>query len=575
MPSGYILNIPTEEASFTVIDVETTGLSASRNRVIEIGMIRVEKLKIISKFHSLINPQTYIPSFITEFTGISNDDVTDAPYFEDLAEDILSFAENSILTAHNLPFDYSFLKNELELCGYNSLINPTLCTLKLSRRVFPFLKSRSLGSVAMHLNIKNSDAHRALSDAETTARILIKLVKQLEKEGKISSVQNLLDFQNSVANRPTLKIKKELSNDLNSVPDAPGIYYFLNRKNEIIYVGKAKSLRERMKSYFSVSAQRKPKKIVKQASHLKVEITNSELTALLLEAELIKRISPKHNQQLKSYGNKYFLRINSTHKFPDLEITNYFDFDGNDYFGLFTTKRKTKILIEILDKTFALRECDEKEFSKGKGCFLKDIERCTAPCLNIKDNRLRYKEELEHVYEFLGGKNQTALNRLLNKMKFYASQQKYEKAAEVKETLDLILAQVHKNSLLSEPINSAKVVFEINSTWGKDFLLMIDGKIFIKKYFLDKKDYFDEALDEYFESTIHSTLLPDDEDLEKMKISLNWLIKNRSNVRIFYLKNYRSKQELNKAMAAFNTNQYTYSEKSFEVSSLLKEYENI
>lgn len=569
MTIGKVLKNRVDEATFTVIDVETTGLSATRNRVIEIGMVRVERLKIVSKFQSLINPQTYIPSFITQFTGISNDDVADAPYFKDIAGDILSFAENSILTAHNMPFDYSFLKNELELCGYNSIVNPTLCTLKLSRRVFPFLKSRSLGSVAMHLNIKNSNAHRALSDAETTARILIKLVKQLKKEGKISSIQKLLDFQNSVTNRPALKIKKELSDDVNSVPDAPGIYYFLNKKNEIIYVGKAKSLRERMKSYFSVSAQGKPKKIVKQASHLKVELTNSELTALLLEAELIKRISPKHNQQLKSYGNKYFLRINSTHKFPDMEITNYFNFDGNDYFGLFTTKRKTKLLLEILNKTFALRECDEKEFLKGKGCFLRDIERCTAPCLDLTENKLNYKEELKHVYEFLGGKNQTALNRLLNKMRLYSTQQKYEKAAEVKEILDLILSQVHKNSLLSEPINSAKVVFEITSNWGKDFLLMINGRIFIKKYFLDKKDYFDEALDDYFESTIHNESLPNDEDLEKMKISLNWLIKNRNIVRVFYLKNYSSKQELYRAMSAFNTDQYTYSDRSFEISSLL------
>ena len=186
-------------------------------------------------------------------------------------------------------------------------------------------------------------------------------------------------------------------------------------------------LRERMKSYFSISAQRKPKKIVKQAFRLKVEITNSELTALLLEAELIKKINPKHNTQLKSYGNKYFLRINTKHKVPDLEITNYFDFDGNDYFGLFTTKKKTKLLFDVLAKTFEVRECNDKELAKGKGCFLKDIERCTAPCLSDPNNMIRYKEELNHVYEFLGGKNQTALNRLLNKMKLYSSQQKYEK----------------------------------------------------------------------------------------------------------------------------------------------------
>lgn len=565
--------IKPEEASFTVIDVETTGLSAARNRIIEIGMVRVEKLKIKSRFHSLINPNTYIPSFITQFTGISNDDVEDAPAFEDLAESILDFTENTVLTAHNLPFDYSFLKNELRLCGYDIPNLETLCTLKLARRVFPFLKSRSLGSVAMHLSIKNSDAHRALSDAETTARILIKLIKQLKKEAKISSLQNLLDYQNQHLAKPNLVIKKNLAEDIVSVPNAPGIYYFLNKRNEIIYVGKAKSLRERMKSYFSASAEHKAKKIVKQASRLKIEITNSELTALLLEAELIKQLNPKLNTQLKSYGNKYFLKINKTHRVPDIEITNYFDFDGNDYFGLFTTKKKTKMLMDVITRTFALRECDDKELEKGKGCFLKDIERCTAPCLKPESNILRYMEELNHVYDFLGGKNQTALNRLLNKMKLYSSQQKFEKAAEVKELLDLILSQVHKNSLLAEPINEAKVVFEISSDWANDYLLMIDGKIYVRKYLMDKKDRFDDALDDYFSNTISNENNPSDEDLEKMKIALNWLVKNRNKVRVFYLKNYISKQEFYGAMSAFKKSNQTVSEKVFELSELLNQLE--
>lgn len=571
MSPKYLPDIKPEETSFTVIDFETTGLSAVKNRIIEIGMVRVEKLKIVSKFHSLLNPDTYIPSFITQFTGISNDDVEDAPAFKDLVDEILAFTEDSVLTAHNLPFDFSFLKNELSICGYETPDFPTLCTLKLARRIFPFLKSRSLGSVAMHLKIKNSDAHRALSDAETTARILIKVIKQLKKDNQISSVQNLLDYQSSISSKPALKIKKDLADDVGSVPEAPGIYYFLNRKNEIIYVGKAKSLRERMKGYFSVSAQKKPKKIIKQAARLKVEITNSELTALLLEAELIKKVNPKHNKQLKSYGNKYFLRINTTHKVPDLEITNHFDFDGNDYFGLFTTKKKTRILFDVLTKTFALRECDDKELLKGKGCFLKDIERCTAPCLKDPQNMIMYNEELNHVYEFLGGKNQTALNRLLNKMKLYSSQQKYEKAAEVKELLDLILAQVHKNSLLAEPINNAKVVFEIDAAWGKDYLLMIDGKIFVKKYLLDKKDRFEEALDDFYNSTIQNETNPSDEDIEKMKISLNWLIKNRNHVRVFYLKDYKSKSDLYRALSSYITSRNSASEKFFEVNELLNQ----
>ena len=127
------------------------------------------------------------------------------------------------------------------------------------------------------------------------------------------------------------------------MPDAPGVYYFLNSKGQTIYIGKAKSLRERVRSYFSQTAPRKAKKIIKSASKLKIELTNSELTALLKEAESIKSKNPRLNTQLKKYGNKYFLRVNTTHKFPDLEISNHFDFDGNDYFGLFRHKEKSNL----------------------------------------------------------------------------------------------------------------------------------------------------------------------------------------------------------------------------------------
>jgi len=198
--------------------------------------------------------------------------------------------------------------------------------------------------------------------------------------------------------------------------------------------------------------------------------------------------------------------------------------------------------MEMIDKTFTLRECTDKEFAKKKKCFLADIERCTAPCIKTKDPD--YSDELEKVYEFLNGKNQTALDRLLHKMKDYSSKQKYEKAAEVKELVDLILAQTHKSSLLSEPVNSANVLFEISESFSKDYLLLISGKPFLKTYIHSKDGLFEDAIDDYFSGTLNLQIMPTEEDLEKMKISLNWLIKNRNKVRIFYLKDYTSREEL-------------------------------
>ncbi|MFO7448199.1 MAG: exonuclease domain-containing protein [Ignavibacteriaceae bacterium] len=568
-----ILSLTIDEAEFCIVDVETTGGSPRFGSIIEVGLVKVVNSKIVDRFHTLVNPGRDVPYYITSLTGITNDDVYNAPFFEEIADSVSQFISNDILTAHNLSFDKSFLRREFIYSGREEPENVSLCTLKIARRIYPALRSKSLGSVCRHLSIINPQAHRALPDAEVTAHVLIKMLREIKEKHKINYIGELVKFQSvPKSEAKQVKIKKKLGEDVSSLPDAPGIYCFLNSKNEIIYIGKAKSLKDRLKSYFSPTAPRKAKKIIKQASRLKIQITNSELTALLTEAEMIKVINPRHNTMLKRYGNKYFLRVTIGHPFPTIEISNYFDFDGNDYFGLFITKNKALSIFEMVQKTFALRECDDKEFGHGKKCFLADIERCTAPCIN--NDKAAYVSELEKVYEFLYGKNQYALNRLINKMKEYSEKQKYEKAAEVKQLIDMILAQTHKSSLLAEPVNLANVLFEITEAFGKDYVLMLEGKIYIKKYALKEKDYFETALDDYFERTLNLQSTPDNEDLEKMKITLNWLIKNRNKVRVFYLKEFNNKQELYTKLSRFNRQEASLPQEStFDIKSFLKEEE--
>ncbi len=233
---------------------------------------------------------------------------------------------------------------------------------------------------------------------------------------------------------------------------------------------------------------------------------------------------------------------------------------------MFISRKKAEIVLNILDKTFSLRECSDKEFSKHKKCFLADIDRCTAPC--IPNNNEDYREELEKVYEFLCGINQTALNRLLNKMKEYSELEKYEKAAEVKEVIDLILNQTHKTSLLSEPVNSANVLFEVSGQFDKDYILLVSGKIYLMNNTLNKNTQFDDAVEDYYNKTINYNFIPTDEDLEKIKITLNWLIKNRNKVRTFYLKNYSSKDELYSNITSFSSSNNSFRETSFDIKDL-------
>lgn len=534
---------PLSETPFTVVDVETTGVSAKYNNVIEIGSVKIENLEIKDRFSSFINPARDIPFYITNLTGITNDDVYDAPMFSDIAYEFKNFMQDSVLVGHNINFDYSFLRKEFLLNEIEDLPKLKVCTLKLARKLYPFLASKKLSSIAYHLKLKNSNIHRAYADAEVTARILIKMIHELEIEYNINTIGELLNFHFATTEgRKKSTIKKSLFKTLVTVPDTPGIYYFINKKEEIIYIGKGKSLQERLKSYFNSSANKKAKKIINEAAYIKYEITKSEMTALLTEAETIKTFKPKFNRQLKNYTNKYFIKFNINEKFPKPELLTTFDFDGCDYFGPFTRRAYAENLIEIIDRTFLLRECDEKEFSKKKGCFLMEIERCTAPCLN--DEKEIYSDEINKVYNFLYGKNIDAITRLINKMKYYSEKEKYEKAGEVKDLINLILSQTFKSAILAEPVNRAKVLIEINEKFSRDYLLLIEGKIYIKQYALNKRDSFEDALDDYFEGNILRNNFPDVEDLEKLKITLNWLINNRENVRLFYLKDFDSKEQL-------------------------------
>ncbi len=540
--------IKLSEAEFCVMDFETTGTSAKSSRAIEIGIVKIKNLKIVDKFQSFINPGRTVPYYITELTGISTWDIAEAPSFYDIADNITKFIGNSILVAHNMPFDHSFLRMEYAVSDKDIPKNPTLCTLKLARKLYPHLPSKSLGNLAKQFRLLHRDVHRALGDAMVTSKLLLKMISELKDDHNITTADNLLTFQGNATGKQFRMIKKSLLDDINSLPNAPGVYFFKNKKDDILYIGKAKSIRKRVNNYFANTADKKAKNIVRKASKITFEKTNTELTALLTEAALIKKNSPPFNSQLKKYSQQYFIKVKLNHKAPNLSSTQKLDFNGNDYFGPYNNRDTVKALIDIVNRSFKLRECTDKEYTKKKACYLYDIKRCIAPCEISKRDNENYKLEIEKAYDFLEGNSQPAINSLLNKMKRFAESQKYEEAAEIRDTVNLILNQLSRASILSEPINKANVLLEITEGVRKDYLLFKEGQVFIKNFSPDKTDRFVEALLDFYENTRTLFTGLNQRDLEQIKITLGWLVKNRNAVKIYYLKNYESKRELENAV---------------------------
>jgi DNA polymerase-3 subunit epsilon len=536
-------NIPITETEFAILDFETTGTSGVKNRVIEIGIVHVKNLEIVESYQTFINPGTTVPYYITNLTGITNSDVHDAPFFEEITSEVVDFIGESVLVAHNMPFDYSFLKNEFARADVLLPKNSTLCTLKLARKLYPELKSKSLGNLVKHFGIRHKHVHRALGDAMVTAKLLIKMITQLRQDQNITTLNELLAYQSATPIKLNMKIiKKKLSVNFANAPATAGVYLFKDGKGKIVYIGKAKIIKKRVANYFSNTAARKAKQIVRKSSQLEYIKTNSELSALILESELIKKHKPPMNTMLKKYSRQYFIKVKQTHNYPNLSSVSKIDFDGNDYFGPYSNRDTAKNIIDIVNKTYRLRECSDKILKRGKKCYLLDIKRCLAPC--ISNDVSGYKNELSSAYTFLAGENQDSVNKLLLKMKQLAEEKKYEEAAEVRDIVNQILGELNRSSILAEPVNRANALIKINSNSKTDYILFSDGKLLIKNLPTEKENMFELTIEDFFNSNNNLIENATQKDLSRMKISLSWLVNNRNSFEIFYLKDFTSAEQI-------------------------------
>ncbi|WP_298536787.1 exonuclease domain-containing protein [uncultured Algibacter sp.] len=272
---------------YTIIDVETSGKS---NRLTEISIFKYDGTQVIDEYTSLVDPEQFIPDYITALTGIDNGMVAHAPTFSEIAQDILAFTENCIFVAHNVNFDYNAIRNEFKDIGID-FNRKKLCTIRLARKLIPGHKSYSLGKLCNALHIGIHGRHRARGDAEATV-VLFELL--LHQEGA-ETVFN--DFLKKSSKEATLPSHLPTS-VFNSLPHTPGVYYFKNKKGKIIYVGKAKDIKKRVLSHF-YSKTKKSLEMCRETADIDFSLSGSELIALLMEDAAIKKHYPQYNQVAK------------------------------------------------------------------------------------------------------------------------------------------------------------------------------------------------------------------------------------------------------------------------------------
>lgn len=284
---------------YAVVDIETTGGFASAHGITEIAIQIHDGHTVVERYETLINPQQAIPIHIQALTGITNEMVAHAPDFTTVAPEIHRLLHGKIFVAHNVNFDYSFIKHHLEACNYQ-LSNQKLCTVRLSRKLFPGLPSYSLGKLCSSLNVSIYNRHRAAGDAEATAIILGMLIEK-DTEGIIMGT--LKKTSKDQVLPPNLQREH-----IDRIPNVPGVYYFKDEKGKVIYVGKAKQLKKRVCTHFSGhSAGQQRQNFLKSIYSVDFQTCGTELMALILEAAEIKKLWPENNRAMKRFEQKYSL----------------------------------------------------------------------------------------------------------------------------------------------------------------------------------------------------------------------------------------------------------------------------
>ena len=284
---------------YAIIDIETTGGYAAAHGITEIAVHIHDGTRVIKTFETLINPNQTIPTYITALTGIDNAMVADAPGFASIAGTLHDLLLDKIFVAHNVNFDFSFVRHHLQHCGYE-LTSKKLCTVRLARKVIPSLPSYSLGNLCRSLDIQIDNRHRAGGDAEAT----VQLFEHLLKAGALPHIHQMLKKSSSEQWLPLHLLKVEIE----KLPSAPGVYYFHDSKDKVVYVGKAINLKKRVCSHFTNNdAARKRQNLARNVHKITFRQCATELEAIVLESTEIKRLWPRFNYSQKQPLQKYGL----------------------------------------------------------------------------------------------------------------------------------------------------------------------------------------------------------------------------------------------------------------------------
>ena len=368
---------------YAIIDIETTGGSAVYERITEIAVFIYDGEKVVDQFASLVNPGQPIPYYITKLTGISDHMVENAPSFEQLASKIDQITQGCFFVAHNVSFDYNFVREEFRRLGVK-FERKTLCTVRLSRKLIPGKRSYSLGNLCSEIGINIKDRHRASGDALATVKLF----------------ELLLSVDPSLAHQVVQQLPNAMPRHLlERLPESTGLYYFYNEKNDLIYIGKSINIRERVVSHFYNQSGKKAQEMRNQIHNIDFELTGSDLIAQLKESDEIRQIKPLFNRTQRRSLNYYGIgSVIDENGYQCLRVIK--NSSDNIPHATYNTKANAQQELEALTEKYFLCKKLNVLYDTSGACFQHGLGICLGACVGKEEPDSYNRRTREAIKQF-------------------------------------------------------------------------------------------------------------------------------------------------------------------------------
>lgn len=428
------LGTPLREVTFVVLDLETTGGSAARDAITEVGAVKVRGGERVGELATLVDPGTGIPPQVVALTGITTALVTGAPRLPEVLPSVLEFLHGAVLVAHNAPFDAGFLRAACERHGVAWPRPPVLCTARLARAVLTRDEAPSvrLGALAELFGTATRPTHRALADARATVEVLHHLLERIGNLGVQSLPELLALVRDAAPHRPTTPQRRN-RHLAEAVPSAPGVYLFRGDRDEVLYVGTSGDLRRRVRSYFTAGERRRRiRDMVARAQRVDAIVCAHALEAAVRELRLIRAHQPRYNRRSRTAAVWWVTA--TAEAFPRLSVVPA---PRDGAFGPFRSRQAARDAADAVLDAVPLRPCTMRIPARGAAaspCALFELRRCGAPCAGLQDVA-SYAPAVAAWTDLVDGRADAPLQVLADGVAALAAGERFEAAARHRDRL--------------------------------------------------------------------------------------------------------------------------------------------